>query len=202
MTLIKAVVFDWGGVLAKNVMPDIFSYVSSKLGVDTETLIPVYEKYQHDFLINTISERKFWEKVAADLEVATPDNPGLFEEALGNFYEPKNRMLKVVKTLKERGIMTGLLSDAEKGAAKLYFKDSQPLFDAIVFSSVVGVEKPDRRIYELMLKELDTRPEETVFFDDNEENIAGAKRLGINAFRFETVEQVKTDLSSLGITLP
>ena len=195
-------VFDWGGVLAKNVMPDIFSYVSSKLGVDTETLIPVYEKYQHDFLINTISEQNFWGRVAADLKIAAPDNPGLFEEALGNFYEPKNRMLKVVKALKEQGLMTGLLSDAEKGAAKLYFKDSQPLFDAIVFSSVVGVEKPDRKIYELMLKELDTRPEETVFFDDNEENIAGAKQLGMNAFRFESVEQVKSVLNSLGITLP
>jgi putative hydrolase of the HAD superfamily len=199
MVKIKAIIFDWGGVLVKNAMPEILEYSARKLGVSGKKLVPAYEKYQHQFLVNELQENEFWQKVCTDLNVPVPDSPSLFGEAFKKFYEPKNEMLALVETLKKSGVLLGLLSDAEKAAVKLYFENSLPLFDALVFSSVVGVEKPDSGIYEIILKELGVKGEEAVFFDDREENIAPAQKLGIKAFLFENIKQVKNILSVHGV---
>jgi putative hydrolase of the HAD superfamily len=56
------------------------------------------------------------------------------------------------------------------------------LFDAIVVSCDVGKRKPDPRIFHLMLGMLGgLAPEDVLFVDDMEENVAGARRVGMAA---------------------
>ncbi len=68
-----------------------------------------------------------------------------------------------------------------------------------VLSYEVGLMKPDPRIYELLLERLGTAPEETVFLDDLEENVAAARRLGIRALRVETEAQARAALAGAGV---
>lgn len=59
------------------------------------------------------------------------------------------------------------------------------VFDgAVVVSGEVGLVKPEPRIYELALERFGLRPEQCLFIDDNEPNVAGARRVGIAATRF------------------
>ena len=58
-------------------------------------------------------------------------------------------------------------------------------FDGMVFSGPEHLIKPDRRIYELLLKRYSLAPEECLFIDDSEKNIAGAASLGINTYLFD-----------------
>jgi putative hydrolase of the HAD superfamily len=51
----------------------------------------------------------------------------------------------------------------------------------IFASHEMGFRKPDRQIYETLIRELDVAPEEILFFDDLEKNIAAATKAGIQA---------------------
>jgi len=59
------------------------------------------------------------------------------------------------------------------------------LFDVVVDSSEVGIRKPDRRIFDLVLELLDARPERTVFLDDYQGNVDAAEALGIRGILVE-----------------
>ena len=55
-------------------------------------------------------------------------------------------------------------------------------FDRLFLSYEMGVTKPDRRIFELMCAEGGFSPEETIFIDDSEANLAASRELGFQTF--------------------
>lgn len=57
----------------------------------------------------------------------------------------------------------------------------EQLFDLMVYSHEVGVEKPDAAIYELTQQRLGVQPGEIVFLDDREAAVAGARAAGWHA---------------------
>lgn len=60
------------------------------------------------------------------------------------------------------------------------FEDFQTqFFDGVYYSHLIRLRKPDREIYEYVLADAELVPEETVFFDDLEENVAAAQAVGI-----------------------
>jgi HAD superfamily hydrolase (TIGR01509 family) len=63
----------------------------------------------------------------------------------------------------------------------------------------MGLEKPDERAYDLLLKTMDLRGEDIVFIDDKPENIASAKKKGIDAIVFKSEEQVRQELANRGL---
>lgn len=73
--------------------------------------------------------------------------------------------------------------------------------DGMVISGYEGVRKPDERIYRILLERYNLRPEESVFFDDNINNIIAARELGIHGILFKNAEQAERDLNALIETL-
>ena len=59
------------------------------------------------------------------------------------------------------------------------------------------VAKPDPKIYRILLERYGLIPGECVFLDDNADNVKAAEALGINAIRFDNIENVKQNLAKL-----
>lgn len=78
--------------------------------------------------------------------------------------------------------------------------DFLALFDNIVVSGIVGVAKPDPRIFELMLSKIGRPANECVFIDDSQGNIDVAQKMGFKTIRFESTTQMLKELGILGIT--
>lgn len=57
----------------------------------------------------------------------------------------------------------------------------EKLFEGVYYSFETGMRKPDMEIYELVLEENFLNPQETIFIDDNEQNILGATITGIHS---------------------
>lgn len=55
------------------------------------------------------------------------------------------------------------------------------LFDTVFVSNEIGLRKPDREAFETVCARIRTAPEDTLFFDDSEENIMGARASGLQA---------------------
>lgn len=67
-------------------------------------------------------------------------------------------------------------------------------FRDFVLSFEVGSMKPNRRIYEKAIELAGCDPVDIFFCDDREENVAGAKEIGIDAIQFHSAEQIKREL--------
>jgi HAD superfamily hydrolase (TIGR01509 family) len=58
-------------------------------------------------------------------------------------------------------------------------------FDGEVISCEVGLNKPEREIYSLLLDKFSLDPKQTMFIDDRKENVVAAAELGIVPFHFD-----------------
>ena len=59
--------------------------------------------------------------------------------------------------------------------------------------------KPERRIYEITLERLGSKAEQAVFIDDVQEYIRAAEGVGLNTILFQSIDQVKGELTELGV---
>lgn len=75
-----------------------------------------------------------------------------------------------------------------------------PILDLIeerVISGEEKVLKPNAEIYQIVLQRFGIKPEESVFIDDNENNIKGGENIGIQGIIFKDAKQLRTDLEKL-----
>jgi putative hydrolase of the HAD superfamily len=95
----------------------------------------------------------------------------------------------VLWELKARGKRLGLISNADVVEIAAWHENCiHHLFDSTVFSCTVGLMKPNRKIYELSLRELDVAAFEAAFVGDGgSHELVGAKEARITAVMFAGV---------------
>jgi 2-haloacid dehalogenase len=73
------------------------------------------------------------------------------------------------------------------------------LFDGIVISGKEKMIKPDKKIFELMLDRYQLEAKNTLFIDDNINNIQAAKEIGFATIHVLEKTDLKSDLYALGL---
>jgi len=202
--MVKTIIFDWGGVLIENPAPAMLSYFADSLGVRKEKLHSVGRNLEQKFIKfqkGMASEETIWEKICFKLSIQNPGAPSLWGEAFRGVYKPREEMFSLAHALKERGYKTGVLSNAEIPAMEYFYEQRYDMFDVAVFSCAVGMLKPERRIYEIALEQLETQPNDAVFIDDRKNFIEGAKDVGINTILFTSPGQVKEKLADFSVKI-
>ncbi len=102
-------------------------------------------------------------------------------EKLGGCIEKYPYTDRLIRHFREKGFKIYYLSNYSED---LYLKSKEELafieeFDGGIFSYQEKCVKPDRKIYERLLERYSILPERALFFDDREENVNAARRLGI-----------------------
>lgn len=201
--MIRAVIFDWGGVLIDNPAPGLLDYCADHLGVPTPTFTEVFHHYNELFDIGLLTEEELWTRVTTELKISQPKTKSLWADAFRSVYKPKKEVWTLVKQLKDHpDFKTAILSNTEMQAVK-YFKDHQlgEFFDQEIFSCVEGVRKPYPEIYQIALDKLGVKAEEAVFIDDKEDYVEGAKIVGLRAILFQNPSQLQDELASHGVNI-
>lgn len=82
---------------------------------------------------------------------------------------PFDGAIETIKTLKNAGVRLALISNGkgETQREKVVHFDLEPLFECIILEGEFGAGKPDRRVFDHTLNELDTQPHETWMVGDN-----------------------------------
>ena len=107
-------------------------------------------------------------------------------------------MLRAVSAVRERGLGTAAVTNNwVQASGGTLGEDVRSHFDVFVESAVVGVHKPDPRIYELALGALGVEAPDAIFLDDIGRNLKSAAALGITTIRVETETQALRDLETV-----
>ncbi len=71
--------------------------------------------------------------------------------------------------------------------------------DRVLASYHLGARKPDAAFFHRLLSRVGMRPAEVAFVDDREENVEGARALGMPSHRFTDVASLRSWFAELGI---
>lgn len=135
---------------------------------------------------------------------AGPDVKDEIKEAFDRVGECMTRFeyaIPWIEELKERGYRVFYLSNYSEHLmqANPDVLDFLPHMDGGVFSCYVQLIKPDPEIYRTLMDKYNLKAEECVFLDDREDNVVAARKLGMQAIRFETYKQARAEMEKLGI---
>jgi epoxide hydrolase-like predicted phosphatase len=170
---------DWGGVLTTNLFTSFHEYCI-RTDIDPHELGTRFRKDPEfrELLIalekGTLQEPEFEQRFAAILGVE-PD--GLIDGLFAGV-QPDTAMLEAVRTAREAGIRTALVSNSW-GVHRYPHDLFSEIFDGIVISGEEGTRKPAKRMYELGAERAGVAPELCVFVDDLPFNLTPAEELGM-----------------------
>jgi 2-haloacid dehalogenase len=196
-TPIKAIIFDFGGVL---------------LNWDPRNLYRRFFPGQPQAMDDFLSEINFYEWNArqdegrsfaegiAELSAQFPQHAHLIQAYYDNWEDSIigsiTGTVEILQTLKEKGYPLFGLSNwsAEtypRARHKYPFFD---LFDDIVLSGEVKLNKPHPAIFNLLLNKIGYSAPECILIDDSQPNVDTAKELGFHVVHFKSPEQLEAEL--------
>jgi len=120
-------------------------------------------------------------------------------DAVRESLHTKPETVALLDKLHARGIPLYCLSNVSAGTfGHLRLRHSfWDVFRGIVISGDTHLMKPEREIFELLLRRYDLAPDDTVFVDDNEPNVMGARAVGMHAVWFKNAAQCEAELEKL-----
>jgi epoxide hydrolase-like predicted phosphatase len=196
---IQAVVFDIGGVLEINRDLGVTGMWESRLGLGPGELNERMADVWRGGSIGMISEDDVRQAVRECLGL----DGGPLAEFMSDIWREylgtaNTELIGYVRQLRPR-CRTGILSNSFVGArereqAAYGFED---LVDVIIYSHECGMSKPDPGIYALTCERLQVEPAQTVFLDDSEPCVEGARQAGIHAVLFQDNSQAIGDIENL-----
>jgi putative hydrolase of the HAD superfamily len=103
--------------------------------------------------------------------------------------------LEVLDDLRSAGFAIGVVSDCSAETPTLWADCAlSSRVDAVAFSCVLGIRKPDPRIYLAATGQLGADPEDCIFIGDGGSNeLSGARRLGMRAIWYDNVGNAAVD---------
>lgn len=203
---IRVVMFDIGGIL--EIIPEggdpatRFSALdeewNTRLGLPPGHLTRCVEAITSDGAYG----RCTYEEWCARLRTSTGLGEADFDEYMVAFWDiymgnPNEELIAYFRSLRPR-YHTAILSNSFVGAREHEEEryGFTSMVDVAIYTHEEGIHKPDPRIFAIACERLDARPEEIVFLDDVEKNVAAAADYGIHAILFRDNAQAIADIQA------
>jgi putative hydrolase of the HAD superfamily len=201
---VKALICDFGGVLTTP-LGNSFAAWSRESGIPLEAVgeamsAATQRHGVHPLFVlerGEITQSEFIGRIEAELgQGQTLD--GMLDVYFTHL-ERNPEMIDYVAELRGRGLRTALLTNNVREWEprwRALLPEIDELFEVVVDSAFVGTRKPEPEIYRITLERLGGGLEasDCVFVDDLEPNCETARKLGMAAVRFESVEQARADV--------
>lgn len=104
--------------------------------------------------------------------------------------------MEVLSYLKSQGCKTGLITNCSASIPKIL--NDMPLaslIDVAVFSSLIGIQKPDPRIYEIAAQQLTVEPQYCLYIGDGDcQELTGAASVGMHPVLIRNPDEDSTDV--------
>jgi putative hydrolase of the HAD superfamily len=197
---IRGVLLDYGEVLC--FPPDCSqrARMAEALGLDMDVFSAAYQRERGLYDRGDTSPAEYWSRVRAGAGLLDDGLLGKLRAWDVEMWSDINQaMLDWLDRLKGAGFRTGVLSNMHADMASHARRAFEWLrhLDCSVLSCEVRLIKPERAIYERSVEALALPAAEILFIDDREVNVHAAKEAGLEALKFESVEQLQDSLARI-----
>jgi putative hydrolase of the HAD superfamily len=201
---LRAVVFDFGMVFSGPPDARAHAELIRITGLTPERFESYYWTDRHAYDEGKLTGLGLWQKLVRDAGLALPDSAieelNRCDARMWTTVDPA--MLAWQQKLKQRGVLTAILSNIGDSVHESLEREFAWLadFNVLVWSYQLGVAKPDPAIYDHLLKQLGTAPEQTLFIDDKLVNVEAARSLGMKALVYTTFAELRYQLLDQGFS--
>lgn len=187
--MIKAILFDFGGVLAEEGFYNGLIEIGRVNQLEPQAFFKTVEKLIGDsgYLTGDASESTFWDSVRKKTGITMGDLE-LKTEILKRFVL-RPTLFEYVDRFRNQGFIVAMLSDQTNWLDELnedrnFFRH----FDKVFNSYHIHKSKRDATAFRDICSDLNVRPDELLFIDDNVGHIERATTEGLNVLHFTTVK--------------
>ena len=195
MITIKAVLFDFGGVLAEEGFRNGLAAIARQEGLDSASFFQKAESiiYSTGYVLGHCPESEFWQALRKETGIKMPDEE-LHGEILGRFVL-RPEMFQIVNRLREQGLWIGILSDQTNWLEELDRRYGfYRAFDRVFNSYRLHKSKKDPAWFREICSELGLVPQEALFIDDNFGHITRAANVGLKTIYYQNQVQFRMAL--------
>lgn len=192
---IKAVLFDFGGVLAEEGFHNGLVAMAREQGLDVDSMpaAAMHAVYDSGFVLGRGAAADFWALLRERTGLEGEDE-ALTKRILDGFVI-RPWMIELVRRLRVQGYITGILSDQTDWLDRLDEKYRfSEAFDHIFNSYYLGKGKQDPSLFTDIAAVLALPPSTILFVDDNAENVARARAAGLQAILYVDRESFTAEM--------
>ncbi|CAG1019435.1 FMN hydrolase / 5-amino-6-(5-phospho-D-ribitylamino)uracil phosphatase [Burkholderiaceae bacterium] len=201
------IVFDFGGVLFRWQPHEFFPrLLPQRANSEAATSALVADFFQGftgdwgDFDRGVVDEVRLAQRIAWRTGLALAEVQTIID-AVPNELQPLPHTQPLLNRLRERGHRLFFLSNMPKPYAA-HLERTQPLSDWFVdgiFSSRIGIIKPEPAIFHRATAQFGIAPADTVFIDDYLMNVKAASAIGWHGIHFLSASQCESNLAARGL---
>jgi len=206
MQNITTIAFDFGGVLVQRISDEFICHMAYAAGADPQRFVPAFWQFRNEYDSGALDARTYWRTVMSEAGSDSSGLTGTHEEtvdllmhldALG-WASIHPGMLRWISALRHAGYRRMIISNMAAETYDLLIRNSALLhyFERVVLSGWIGINKPDRRIFEAAAAEMEVEPGEMLFIDDLPHNVEGARAAGLHAVQFNDPESFAEELQA------
>jgi putative hydrolase of the HAD superfamily len=197
-TKIRALILDYGGVISKPQNPDNVNNILKILSQDESDFRNVYHSKREDYDNGQLSGEEYRLSILQQYGLDQNDSQviNLIREDAKSWTQINDSMIQFIKESREKLHKLAIISNMTSDILSFMKKHFQwlELFDELIFSCEIGMNKPDTRIYEACLSRIEIPPHECLFVDDSAENVHGAIKSGMKVIHFKSFFQFWQEL--------
>ena len=206
--MIKAVIFDVGGVLALVKKPikikdgvkvsGVHSMIAKELKISLDQWFDSIDSVYADAIEGISPYHKIIKTMAQNNKIPIKKLEELIVKTYRDKFKVNKLLFKEAFKLKEKGYKIVVLSDQwHLSKIALMSDEIYKKFNLNIVSCDVGFRKPNPKIYKLLLKKLKVPAKNCLFIDNQEWNIKPAEKLGMKTILFENNKQAIKELNKI-----
>jgi putative hydrolase of the HAD superfamily len=196
--MFKAILFDFGGVLAEEGFRDGLKHIAEQKGIDPDVFFSTAEAiiYETGYVTGLTTESVYWDTVRERTGITGKDRD-LRGEILKRFVL-RPRMIASVDLLRSQSFKVAMLSDQTNWLDEINEKTGLfRHFDRIFNSYHLNKSKREMSIFAYVCRQMDVTPGETVFVDDNKSHIDRAVNAGLKTIYFKKIDDYEKKMHLL-----
>ena len=195
---IRAVLLDFGGVLAEEGFRDGLYAIAGLNGLDPHTVHRegIDAIYGSGYVVGRAKEADFWNLMRSRFNLSQED--AALTDIILDCFTLRPAMIDLVRVLRGRGLTCAILSDQTDWLDRLNQRDHfYREFDRVYCSYRLGKSKRDATLFDEVATDLGVRPAEAVFVDDDSGNVERARSRGLAALCCDASTTCREGLLSL-----
>jgi putative hydrolase of the HAD superfamily len=192
----RALLVDYGGVISRPQPTADVDAMVRLTGLDERVFTERYWQHRpaHD---RGVEARAYWSAVVGHDVSDDRVLEQLVRIDVESWSHLNEATLEVLRAAHERGRSLALLSNApHEMAAVLHAHPAFTIFEALIFSSEIGVVKPSAGAFRAALQRLSREPGDVLFIDDRPDNVDAAIGLGLQAILFTSAAQLAQEIGA------